>query len=50
MFTSIPASVISTGRTEPKKSVIGTLNGSLLNKSFLTPTVEMQTDLGQTAN
>lgn len=46
----MPVRVISTGRTEPKKSVIGTLYGSLLNKSFLTPTVDIQTALGQTAN
>ena len=40
--------VSSTFRTDPKKSVIGTLNGSLGNKSVRFPTVEIQRRLGQT--
>lgn len=42
--------VTSTGRTAPKKSVIGTLLGSLINKSFRTPTVEMHFFFGHTAS
>lgn len=48
--TFSPDTVSSTGRREPKKSVIRTLWGSRENRSFLTPTVEMQTLLGQTAS
>lgn len=39
---------ISVGRSEPKKSVIGTLFGSLLYKSLRTPTVDMHSRLGHT--
>lgn len=46
----IASYVISIGLTLPKKSVIGTLLTSLLNKSFRTPTVEMQTLFGHTFN
>jgi len=42
------SNVNSTGLTDPKKSVIGTFARSLWNKSTLTPTVEMQSCLGQT--
>merc|ERR1719347_678510 len=38
----------STLLTEPKKSRIGTMLGSLLKRSVLVPTVDIQTDLGQT--
>lgn len=40
--------ITSTGLTEPKKSVIGTSFGFLVNKSFLTPTVDIQTLFGHT--
>lgn len=40
--TLIKLVVSSIGLSDPKKSVTGTLSGSLLNKSFLTPTVDKQ--------
>lgn len=42
--------VIMTGRTEPKKSVIGTLAGSLLKRSLRTPTVDRHALFGHTAS
>lgn len=41
---------ISVVRIDPKKSVIGTLFGSLGYKSLRTPTVEMQRRFGHTFN